>query len=90
MRLTLVGPVVDPAPSSVTIAVGATSGSAVVTVVDDDEVKDVGSVTVVASGGSLATDPTPRRRGTSRSPSGTIRRPAMPVTTTSPSSRRQS
>ena len=58
VRLTLVGPVVDPAPSTVTIAVGATSGSAVVTVVDDDEVKDLGDVTVVATGGSLATDPT--------------------------------
>ncbi len=58
VRLTLVGPVVDPAPSSVTIAVGATSASVVVTVVDDDEVKDLGSVTVVASGGSLATDQT--------------------------------
>ena len=58
VRLTLVGPVADPAPSSVTIAVGATSGSADVTVVDDDEVKDLGSVTVVATGGSLSTDPT--------------------------------
>ena len=58
VRLTLVGPVVDPAPSSVTIAVGATSAAAVVTVVDDDEVKDLGDVTVVATGGSLATDPT--------------------------------
>ena len=58
VRLTLVGPVVEPAPSSVTIAVGATSASAVVTVVDDDEVKDLGTVTVVATGGSLATDPT--------------------------------
>ena len=58
VRLTLVGPVVQPAPSSVTIAAGATSGSAVVTVVDDDEVKDLGDVTVVATGGSLATDPT--------------------------------
>ena len=35
VRLTLVAPVVDPAPSSVTIVVGATNGSAVVTVVDD-------------------------------------------------------
>ena len=58
VRLTLVGPVVDPPPSAVTIAVGATTASAVVTVVDDDEVKDLGSVTVVATGGSLATDPT--------------------------------
>ena len=58
VRLTLVGPVADPAPASVTIAVGATSGSADVTVVDDDEVKDLGSVTVVATGGSLSTDPT--------------------------------
>ena len=58
VRLTLVGPVVDPAPSTVAIAVGATSASAVVTVLDDDEVKDLGSVTVVATGGSLATDPT--------------------------------
>ena len=58
VRLTLVGPVVQPAPSSVTIAVGATSGSAALTVVDDDEVKDLGDVTVVATGGSLATDPT--------------------------------
>ena len=56
VRLTLVGPVVEPAPSSVTIAVGATSASAVLTVVDDDEVKDLGDVTVVATGGSLATD----------------------------------
>ena len=58
VRLTLVGPVVEPAPSSVTIAVGATSASAGLTVVDDDEVKDLGDVTVVATGGSLATDPT--------------------------------
>ena len=58
IRLTLVGPVVEPAPSSVTIAVGATSASVVLTVVDDDEVKDLGDVTVVATGGSLATDPT--------------------------------
>ncbi|MCY4510435.1 MAG: hypothetical protein OXG35_26280, partial [Acidobacteria bacterium] len=58
VRLTLVGPVVDPAPPSVTSAVGATSGSAVLTIVDDDEVKDLGDVTVVATGGSLATDPT--------------------------------
>ena len=58
VRLTLVGPVVEPAPSSVTIAVGATSASAVLMVVDDDEVKDLGDVTVVATGGSLATDPT--------------------------------
>jgi len=58
VRLTLVGPVVEPAPSSVTITVGATSGTAVVTVVDDDEVRDLGNVTVVATGGSLATDPT--------------------------------
>ena len=58
VRLTFVGPVVDPAPSSVTIAVGETSGTAVVTVVDDDEVKDLGDVVVVATGGSLATDPT--------------------------------
>ena len=58
VRLTLVGPVVPPAPSSVTIAVGTTSADAVLTVVDDDEVKDLGDVTVVATGGSLATDPT--------------------------------
>ncbi len=58
VRLTLVGPVVDPAPSSVTIAAGATTASVLLTVVDDDEVKDLGSVTVVATGGSLATDPT--------------------------------
>ena len=58
VRLTLVGPVVDPAPSSVTIAVGATSADAVVAVVDDDEVKDLGDITVVATGGSLAIDPT--------------------------------
>ena len=57
IRLTVVGPVVEP-PSSVTIAVGATTGSAVLTVQDDDEVRDLGSVTVVAVGGSLATDPT--------------------------------
>ena len=58
VRLTVVGPVVEPAPSSVTIAVGATSAAAVLTVEDDDEVKDLGDVTVVATGGSLATDPT--------------------------------
>ena len=58
VRLTLVGPVVDPAPPSVTIAVGATTASVAVTVEDDDEVRDLGSVTVVATGGSLATDPT--------------------------------
>ena len=58
VRLTVVGPVVEPAPSSVTIAVGATSAAAVLTVADDDEVKDLGDVTVVATGGSLATDPT--------------------------------
>ena len=58
VRLTPVGPVVEPAPTSVTIAVGATSASAVLTVVDDNEVKDLGNVTVVATGGSLATDPT--------------------------------
>ena len=58
VHLTVVGPVVEPAPSSVTIAVGATSAAAVVTVADDDEVKDLGDVTVVATGGSLATDPT--------------------------------
>ncbi len=58
VRLTLVGPVVEPAPASVTIAVGATSASAELTVMDDDEVKDLGDVTVVATGGSLATDPT--------------------------------
>ena len=55
--LTVVGPVVSP-PSSVTIAVGATTAAAVLTVVDDDEVKDLGNVTVVATGGSLAPDPT--------------------------------
>ena len=58
VRLTVVGPVVEPVPSSVTIAVGATSAAAVLTVADDDEVKDLGDVTVVATGGSLATDPT--------------------------------
>ena len=58
VRLTVVGPVVEPAPSSVAIAVGATSAAAVLTVVDDDEVKDLGDVTVVATSGSLATDPT--------------------------------
>ena len=52
------GPVVRPAPSSVTIAVGATSAAAVLTVEDDDEVKDLGTVTVIAAGGSLAIDPT--------------------------------
>ena len=57
VRLTVVGPVVEP-PSSLAIAVGATTASAVLTVVDDDEVKDLGSVTVVAVGGGLATDPT--------------------------------
>ena len=57
VRLTVVGPVVAP-PASVTIAVGATTASAVLTVQDDDEVNDLGSVTVVATGGSLATDPT--------------------------------
>ncbi|MCY4510543.1 MAG: hypothetical protein OXG35_26825 [Acidobacteria bacterium] len=57
VRLTVVGPVVSP-PSSVTIAVGATTDAAVLTVQDDDEVKDLGSITVVATGGSLATDPT--------------------------------
>ena len=57
VRLTVVGPVVSP-PSSVSIAVGATTAAAVLTVQDDDEVKDLGSVTVVATGGSLATDPT--------------------------------
>ncbi len=44
--MTVVGPVVEPAPSSVTIAVGATSAAAVLTVEDDDEVKDLGDVTV--------------------------------------------
>ena len=44
--------------SSLTIAVGATTAAAVLTVQDDDEVKDLGSITVVASGASLATDPT--------------------------------
>ena len=58
VRLTVVGPVVAPAPTSVTIAVGATSAAAVLTVVDDDEVRDLGNVTVVATGGGLATDPT--------------------------------
>ena len=58
VRLTVVGPVVEPAPSSVTIAVGATNAAAVLTVEDDDAVKDLGDVTVVATGGSLATDPT--------------------------------
>ena len=57
VRLSVVGPVVEP-PSSVTIAVGATTAAAVLTVLDDDEVKDLGSVTVVATGGSLAIDPT--------------------------------
>ena len=57
VRLTVVGPVVAP-PASVTIAVGATTAAAVLTVQDDEEVKDLGSVTVVATGGSLATDPT--------------------------------
>ena len=57
VRLTVVGPVVSP-PSSVTIAVGATSAAVVLTVADDDEVKDLGNVTVVATGGSLAADPT--------------------------------
>ena len=58
VRLTVVGPVVEPVPSSVTIAVGATSAAAVLTVEDDDAVKDLGDVTVVATGGSLATDHT--------------------------------
>ena len=58
VRLTVVGPVVEPAPASVAIAVGATSATTVLTVVDDDEVKDLGDITVVATGGSLATDPT--------------------------------
>ena len=57
VRLTVVGPVVSP-PASVAIAAGATTAAAVLTVRDDDEVKDLGSVTVVATGGSLATDPT--------------------------------
>ena len=56
--MTVVGPVVSP-PSSITIAVGATTAAAVLTVQDDDEVKDLGSIT---GGGrrraSLATDPT--------------------------------
>ena len=59
VRLTLVGPVVEPAPSSMTIAVGDETATAVLTVADDDEVKDLGNVTVVATGGSLATDPDP-------------------------------
>ena len=57
VRLTVVGPVVSP-PASVAIAAGATTAAAVLTVQDDDEVKDLGNVTVVATGGSLATDPT--------------------------------
>ena len=57
VRPTVVGPVVDP-PSSLAIAVVAPTASAVLTVVDDEEVKDLGSVTVVATGSSLATDPT--------------------------------
>ena len=57
VRLTVVGPVVSP-PSSVAIPVGATTAAAVLTVQDDEEVKDLGSITVVATGGSLATDPT--------------------------------
>ena len=57
VRLTVIGPVVAP-PASVTIAAGATTAAAVLTVQDDDEVKDLGSVTVVATGGGLATDPT--------------------------------
>ena len=57
VRLTVVGPVVSP-PPSVTIAVGATTAAAVLTVQDDDEVRDLGSITVVATGGSLVTDPT--------------------------------
>ena len=58
VRLTVVGPAVEPAPTALTIAVGATSADAELTVVDDDEVRDLGSVTVVATGGSLAVDPT--------------------------------
>ena len=58
VRLTVIGPVVAPPPASVTIAAGATTAAAVLTVQDDDEVKDLGSVTVVATGGGLAPDPT--------------------------------
>ena len=58
VRLTLVGPVVEPAPSSMTIAVGKKRASAMFEVVDDDEVKDLGEVVVVATGDSLETDPT--------------------------------
>ena len=58
VRLTLVGPVVEPAPSSMTIAVGEKMASVMFEVVDDDEVKDLGEVVVVATGDSLETDPT--------------------------------
>ena len=58
VRLTLVGPVVEPAPSSMTIAVGEKRASVMFEVVDDDEVKDLGEVVVVATGDSLETDPT--------------------------------
>ena len=58
VRLTLVGPVVEPAPSSVTIAVGDKTATAVLTVKDDDVAEDLKAITVVATGGSLATDPT--------------------------------
>ena len=58
VRLTLVGPVVEPAPTSMTIAVGEKMASVMFEVVDDDEVKDLGEVVVVATGDSLETDPT--------------------------------
>ena len=58
VRLTLVGPVVEPAPTSMTIAVGEKRASVMFEVVDDDEVKDLGEVVVVATGDSLETDPT--------------------------------
>ena len=57
VRLTLVGPVVEPSPTSMTIAVGEKMASVMFEVVDDDEVKDLGEV-VVATGDSLETDPT--------------------------------
>ena len=57
VSLEVVGPVVE-RMESIAIAVGSSSNTVVLQVTDDSVVKDLGTVTVIASGGSLREDPT--------------------------------
>ena len=57
VSLQVVGPVDEP-PASIVIAVGESSNTVDLQVTDDSVVKELGAVTVIASGGSLRVDPT--------------------------------